>query len=361
MIVLDVRARVGEFKLEVSTQIPLEGITGILGPSGSGKTTLLRVLAGFEQAEGRIIVGDDVWLDTKTKTYVAPHKRSVGYIFQEARLFDHLSVAGNLDYAFSRTLAKTRKVVTADVVDTFDLGPLLNRRPLELSGGEKQRVALARTLLTNPRFLMLDEPLSALDEKRKADILPYIDTTASQFGLPVFYISHAVGEVARVAERILAISNGRIQAMGPTAEILERLDLAEVTGRFEAGSIVEAVVVEHVTHHRLTHLTIDGQMLTMPMEPELGLGDHIRVRVRARDVALALKRPESISIRNVLAATVIDLFHVPDSPYVEALVEFQHQRLRARITLASVEDLSLNVGTNVFVLIKSVTFDASPT
>ncbi|GIS69503.1 MAG: hypothetical protein CM1200mP9_03240 [Gammaproteobacteria bacterium] len=154
-----------------------------MGPSGSGKTTLLRVLAGFEQAEGRIIVGDDVWLDTKTKTYVAPHKRSVGYIFQEARLFDHLSVAGNLDYAFSRTLAKTRKVVTADVVDTFDLGPLLNRRPLELSGGEKQRVALARTLLTNPRFLMLDEPLSALDEKRKADILPYIDTTASQFGL----------------------------------------------------------------------------------------------------------------------------------------------------------------------------------
>ena len=183
---------------------------------------------------------------------------------------------------------------------------------------------------------------------------------ASQFGLPAFYISHAVGEVARVAERILAISHGRIQAMGPTAEILERLDLAEVTGRFEAGSIVEAIVVDHVTHHRLTHLTIDGQILTMPMEPELAPGDDIRVRVRARDVALALKRPESISIRNVLAASIIDLFHVPDSPYVEALVEFQHQRLRARITLASVEDLSLNVGTNVFVLIKSVTFDASP-
>ena len=360
MIVVDVRACVGEFKLELATQIPLEGITGILGPSGSGKTTLLRVLAGFERAEGRIIVGEDVWLDTKAKTCVPPHKRSVGYIFQDARLFDHLSVAGNLEYAFSRSLTKTRKIVTDDVVDAFDLSPLLNRRPLELSGGEKQRVALARTLLTNPRFLMLDEPLSALDEKRRADILPYIDTTASQFNLPAFYISHAVGEVARVAERILAISHGRIQAMGPTAEILERLDLAEVTGRFEAGSIVEAIVVDHVTHHRLTHLTIDGQILTMPMEPELAPGDHIRVRVRARDVALALKRPESISIRNVLAATVIDLFHVPDSPYVEALVEFQHQRLRARITLASVEDLSLNVGTSVFVLIKSVTFDASP-
>jgi len=236
------------------------------------------------------------------------------------------------------------------VVDAFDLSPLLKRPPAELSGGEKQRVALARTLLTNPRFLVLDEPLSALDEQM-----------ASQFQVPALYVSHAVGEVAHIAHRILALSNGRVQANGPTNEILERLDLLDVTGRFEAGSVVEATVIEHVEHHRLTRLTIDGQTLTMPMEPGVAPGDQIRLRVRARDVALALKRPEAISIRNILAATIVDLFHGPGSPYVEALVEFQKQRLRARITLASVEDLSLAVGMRVFVLIKSVTFESSLT
>ncbi len=361
MLVLDVRASLGDFELEVATSIPLEGITGILGPSGSGKTTLLRVLAGFEKAEGHIFVDDEIWLDTKSKTDVAPHSRSLGYMFQDARLFDHLSVAGNLKYATSRSLSQTKQIVVDDVIDAFDLSQLLKRRPTELSGGEKQRVALARTLLTNPRFLMLDEPLSALDEKRRSDILPYIDKMASQFRVPALYISHAVGEVAHIAGRILAISNGRVQAIGPTSEILERLDLLNVTGRFEAGSVVEAIVIDHVARHRLTHLTIDGQTLTMPMEAGVAPGDHVRVRVRARDVALALIRPESISIRNVLAATIVDLFHVPESPYVEALVEFQQQRLRARITLAAVEDLSLAVGMHVFVLIKSVTFDSSPT
>lgn len=360
MLVLDVRTSLGDFDLDIDTTIPLEGITGILGPSGSGKTTLLRVLAGFERAEGCIVVGDEVWLDTKSGTDVAPHRRSLGYMFQDARLFDHLSVAGNLDYAATRTLSRTRRIVVDDVVAAFDLSHLLKRRPPELSGGEIQRIALARTLLTNPRFLMLDEPLSALDERRRADILPYINTMASQFQVPALYISHAVGEVAHIADRILAISNGRVQALGPTNEILERLDLLDVTGRFEAGSVVVAVVVEHVVRHRLTHLTIDDQTLTMPMEPGVSPGDQIRVRVRARDVALALKRPEFISIRNVLAATIVDLFHTPESPYVEALVEFQQQRLRARITLASVEDLSLAVGSEVFVLIKSVTFDPSP-
>ena len=361
MLVVDVRASLGDFELEVATSIPLEGITGILGPSGCGKTTLLRVLAGFERAEGHIVVDDEVWLDSTSKTDVAPHSRSLGYMFQDTRLFDHLSVAGNLKYATSRTLSQMKQIVVDDVIDAFDLSGLLQRRPNELSGGEKQRVALARTLLTNPLFLMLDEPLSALDEKRRSDILPYIDKMASQFRVPALYISHAVGEVAHIAERILAISNGRVQAIGPTSEILERLDLLNVTGRFEAGSVVEAIVIDHVARHRLSRLTIDGQTLTMPMEAGVAPGDQIRVRVRARDVALALKRPESISIRNVLDATIVDLFHVPESPYVEALVEFKQQRLRARITRASVEDLSLAVGTHVYVLIKSVTFDSSST
>ena len=359
MLAIDICTSLGEFELEVTTKIPLDGITGILGPSGSGKTTLLRVLAGFEPAEGRIIVDDEVWLDTKSKTDIAPHRRSLGYMFQDTRLFEHLSVAGNLEYATSRTLSEIKQIVVDDVVDAFDLSPLLKRRPAELSGGEKQRVALARTLLTNPRFLVLDEPLSALDEQRRSDILPYIDTMASQFQVPALYVSHAVGEVAHIARRILALSNGRVQANGPTNEILERLDLLDVTGRFEAGSVVEATVIDHVERHRLTRLIIDGQTLTMPMEPGLAPGDQIRLRVRARDVALALIRPESISIRNILDATIVDLFHGPGSPYVEALVEFQKQRLRARITLASVEDLSLAVGMHVFVLIKSVTFESS--
>ena len=199
----------------------------------------------------------------------------------------------------------------------WDLAPLLSRRVAELSGGERQRVALARSLLTNASLLLLDEPMSALDAERKADILSYLESLS----VPMLYVSHAVDEVALLAERTLVLADGRVRAFGATREILERLDIQSITGRFEAGTLVRARVMEHDPQYQLTILEVGGQRIVLPMSTRLAAGDFARVRVRARDVALATSRPRDLSIRNILSGTLIDLVRVEDSPFAEALVE----------------------------------------
>ena len=385
-----VRASFAGFDLQVDQAIPAVGVTAVFGPSGSGKTTLLRALLGFEAgARGRIALGGDVWLDSEAGMAVPPHRRPVGCTFQDGRLFPHLDVAGNLRYADRRSRSGrtgsgpaaesarvrerrggagarqpgpgrdpgARAIAFGDVVDALDLAPLLDRRPHTLSGGERQRAALGRALLSRPRLLLLDEPLSALDRRRKAEIMPYLLALHPRFGIPTLYVSHAVDEVALLADRVLVLADGRVQAFGGTVEVLEQLDLAPLTERFQAATVLEARVSAQDDEYRLTWLDLDGQRLSVPRIEHLVPGEAARLLVRARDVSLATERPSPTSIRNVLSGVLVALDQDEASAFAEATVDLGSHRLRARITRASAADLGLAVGSPVFALLKSVSLD----
>jgi len=356
-LTVDARVAFGSFELRLSDRFALEGITALFGPSGCGKSTLLRIIAGLERkARGQIRFDGETWLDDETRTFVPPHKRGVGYMFQDARLFPHLSVEGNLRYAARRSAGVTSLIDFASVVGALDLANLLPRRPTSLSGGERQRVAIGRTLLTRPRLLLMDEPLAALDMQRKAEILPYIERLPEAFGVPVIYVTHAIDEVARLAQKMIVLTAGRKVADGPVTEILERLDLQPVTGRFEAGVVLNARVVAHDAAFQLTRLDHHGQSIDMPMV-DMSIGTEVRLRVRARDVSLATERPKSISVRNILAGRIVQIEQEAETAFAETLVDIGGARLRARITRAAVAELGLAPGTPVFALVKSIAFD----
>jgi molybdate transport system ATP-binding protein len=344
------------FALQVAHVFDGQGITAIFGPSGCGKSTLLRVIAGFERgAKGRVAYGAELW--QQGHRFVPPHLRGVGHVFQDARLFPHLNVRGNLDYAHRRAGGEPARYSFDDVVQVLDLAPLFARTTADLSGGERQRVAIGRTLLARPRLLLMDEPLAALDTRRKAEILPYIARLPAAFGLPVLYVTHALEEVTQICDRIVALAAGRVVASGGVVETLQRLDLGDVQGQFEAG----AVLTGHVgAQDRALHLTrVDlggGRVLEVP---EIGLapGAEVRLRVRARDVSLALARVEGLSIRNQLPAQVRAILPEAETAFAEVLLDLGPQQLRARVTRAAVLALALVEGQDVVALVKSVAFD----
>ncbi|MDH3627323.1 MAG: molybdenum ABC transporter ATP-binding protein [Acidobacteriota bacterium] len=358
LLQLACRATFPGFDLDVDERWTMDGVTCLFGPSGSGKTTLLRVLAGFETpAGGRIQFGDQVWFDHDHGANTPPWKRPVGLLFQDARLFAHLSVAGNLKYAARRHRSTTRPIAADDVIDALDLSKLMDRSVTGLSGGEKQRVALARTLLTCPNLLLLDEPLTALDQEHKVELLSYLEEIPRRFGIATIVVSHSIDEVVRLASQVVVVAGGRVHAAGPTAEIVERIDLQAITGRFEAGSVVEARVTGFDKRLVLTRLDLNGASLVMPAVERLEPGQHVRLRIRARDVAVATRRPEGLSIRNVLSATVAEIVPESDTAFAEVFLQLSGGRIRARLTRSAVEDLELDVGMSVFALIKSVSFD----
>lgn len=351
----DIRVAFPDFALEVSHVFPGHGITALFGPSGCGKSTLLRIIAGFERgASGHVAFGDEVWLGHRS--FLAPHRRGVGYVFQDARLFSHLTVRGNLDYAHKRSADHPARYRFDDVVEVLDLAPLLGRRVPQLSGGEKQRVAIGRTLLARPRLLLMDEPLAALDTRRKGEILPYIRRLPNAFGVPVIYVTHALEEVTQLCDRIVALSEGRIAATGGVAETLERLDLTGVQGRFEAGTVLSGHIVAQDKTLYLSRVDLGGVHIEVP-QIGLAVGDKVRLRVRARDVSLALTRPEGISIRNALDARLLRIESEPATAFAEVLLEVAGQHLRARVTRAAIEDLGLSEGQSLQALVKAVSFD----
>ena len=390
-LAIDIRLARGDFSLRFDAEVQLEGITAVFGPSGAGKTTLLRVIAGLEKgAVGRVALGSDLWQDTDGNVMVPAHARHLGYVFQDARLFPHLSVEGNLLFAAERARRRNgasrgarrnygagaglrkaggaggREVGAREsnapaasetsisaVVQALDLKKLLERKPDTLSGGEIQRVAMGRALLTAPRVMLLDEPLSALDLRRKAEIIPYVERLAGDFGVPVLYVTHNVDEVARLASSMVLLAEGRLAAMGGVAETLERVDLWPITGRLEAGSVLEAIAGE--TREGMTSLDVAGEMLRVPAIG-VGVGAKVHLRVQARDVAVACERPERLSIRNVLPATLVSI-QFGEAPFVELLLDVHGQHLRSRVTREAVEDLGLRAGQPVFALIKSVAFE----
>jgi molybdate transport system ATP-binding protein len=357
------------FALAVDETLELAGITAVMGASGSGKSTLLRALAGLERpARARIALDGEMLHDSAAGLNLPPHRRGIGYVFQDARLFAHRSVAGNLRYAQARARPANGSAPAPgwdEVVAALDLSPLLERRTQGLSGGERQRVAIARALLANPRLLLLDEPLSALDAQRRAELLPYIARLPTVFGIPALYVSHAVEEVAQLAGEVLILAAGRVTARGEVHAVLQRPEAAAVSGRFEAGALLDATVVRQLPEYALTELDLAGQRLVLP-HIEAAPGTRLRLHVRARDVALALHRVDAISIRNQLQGRVLRIDAEAAGAHAEVLLDLAAPsaapaHLRARITREAAAALGLAAGQAVWALVKGVSFDRRET
>jgi molybdate transport system ATP-binding protein len=352
---VDVAGRVGSFGLAVRF-VGDGGVTALFGQSGAGKTTVVNMIGGLVRPRrGRIVVGDQVVFDSARGIDVPAHRRRLGHVFQEGRLFPHLSVRHNLLYGrwFAKTAADPGRF--EEIVELLGIAHLLGRRPRSLSGGEKQRVAIGRALLSEPAALVMDEPLASLDAPRKAEILPYLERLRRQARLPIVYVSHSIDEVARLASTMVLLSEGRVAAVGPVADVMTRLDLRPMTGRFEAGVVLEATVQRHDEAYQLTMVALGDQTLSVP-HVEAQPGARVRLRIRARDVALATHPPAGISIQNVLRGTVVELRR-EEGPFAEVNVDVGGARLTARLTRRAADDLGLAPGRPVFALVKTIALD----
>lgn len=340
----------GDFVLDVNLRLPSKGITAIFGPSGCGKTTLLRAIAGLEPCkEGFLTVGDSVWQQGRRR--VPTHRRPLGYVFQEASLFAHLSVQGNLEYGLKRVPSQERKIALNQAVELLGIGPLLQRRADQLSGGERQRVAIARALAVSPQVLLMDEPLSALDLHRKQEIMPYLESLHDELDIPVLYVTHSPDEVARLADQMVLLDAGRVTATGDTTEILTRLDLP-LAHDDEAGALITAQVTAHDDHYQLTYLDFTGGRFTIPRKP-LQIGQTVRLRVAARDISLTLQQQSGTSILNVFPATIEQIIPEGDSQVMVRLLAGDTPIL-SRVTRKSAALLELQSGKSVYAQVKSV-------
>ena len=348
----------GAFSLDVDLDLPGRGITALFGPSGSGKSTVLRCVAGLEAAAcGVLRVQGETWLDSDERTgrarvFVAPHRRAVGYVFQDAKLFTHLTVEDNLNFGLRRVPPEQRRVTLDEACTLLGIARLRSRWPHELSGGEQQRVGLARALLTSPKLLLLDEPMAALDHGLKKEILPYLDTLHARLDIPMLYVSHAPDEVARLADHLVILAHGQAIAQGPLASTMARLDLPTRLGE-DAGVVLSGRLVERDEQWQLARVQCAGGSVWV-RDTGVAIGCEARVRVLARDVSLALHPSAGSSIVNVLPA-VIDAFGEDEHPSLQLVsLQAQGEPLLARITRRSAQTLGLAIGMPVFAQIKAV-------
>lgn len=354
-LAIDINHQLGTFLLDAQLETG-RGLIALFGQSGSGKTSIINVVAGLiRPSRGRVAIDGTVLVDTECGIFVPPHRRRVGCVFQEGRLFPHLTVRGNLLYGRWFSPGAKRSDELDRVVDLLGISGLLDRRPGLLSGGEKQRVAIGRALLARPRTLLMDEPLASLDEARKAEILPYIERLRDQSNVPIVYVSHSIAEVARLATTVVLLSDGRVAAVGPTSEIMQRLDLFALTDSAEAGSIIEATVHRHDETYGLTELASRAGRWKLH-RIDMPVGARLRLRVRARDVILAKSAPTNVSALNVLPGLIIDIA-AQDGAIVVVRVDCSGEPLIARLTRYSVERLGISPGMPVFALVKSVALD----
>lgn len=352
MIEVDVRRRLGDVFIQAAFTSPPGGITALFGRSGAGKTALVNLLAGLDRPdEGRIAVEGSVLFDSEAGIDLPPEKRRLGYVFQEGRLFPHMSVRRNLTYGMK---GETGNVDFDHVVELLDLARLLARGPRDLSGGEKQRVAIGRALLASPRLLLMDEPLASLDMARKAEILPFIERLRDEFAIPIVYVSHAMEEIVRLADTLVIMSDGKVAAVGPVEELMSRLDLRPLTGRYEAGAVLTVTVEGHDVKRAITRLRFDDVTLLVPYA-DIPVGEELRIRIRARDVSLSLGEPRDISILNVFPGRVVEISDRKDGQ-VDVIVD-AGARIWARITRLAAGRLALEPGTQVHALVKAVAID----
>lgn len=344
--------RRSEFSLDVDLQIPMRGITGIFGESGSGKTTLLRCIAGLEKpATGRLAINGDVWQDTAQNMSRPIHQRQIGYVFQEPRLFGHLNVRNNLEYGRRRRRDSRGGVDFAQIVGLLGLERQLDRAPGELSGGEAQRVSIARALLRAPRLMLMDEPLAALDRARKDEILPFLDRLHAELSLPILYVSHSIEEVCRLCDHLVIIDQGRVLADGELQSVLVDLDLPLLAGE-EAGSVIAGTVDTYDATYDLTRLKFSGGTLLIPGR----FGDKhtaLRLRIRANDVSLCRNRPNDTTILNIIPV-IVDQIRFGQGPYALVRLRTGHDLLTARLTRRSCDEMRLKPGEQLLAQIKSV-------
>jgi molybdate transport system ATP-binding protein len=344
------------FTLDVAFALPKAGVTALFGASGAGKTTIVSAIAGtFRPQHGRIVISGRTVLDTSASIFVPPQQRRAGMVFQDARLFPHMSVRDNLLFGWRRAAKRVDGAAIDRIVALLGLERLLERRPRMLSGGEKSRVALGRALLSSPEILLLDEPLAALDAQRRAEILPYLERLRDEGGLPMLYVSHALDEVARLADDIVVIKEGRTVHSGSVFDLLTDLELPVLAGAPPVGAVIVATV-DKPRDDGLTALAFDGGTLLVS-QLSAPTGTRLRVRVRAEEIMLALEEPRGISANNILACRVVALAETGSQADIQ--LTCGATRLVARITHASARRLELAPGKAVFAVVKSVTVDAA--
>jgi molybdate transport system ATP-binding protein len=356
MLDVAIRKTLGSFRLDAAFRADEHGLTALFGQSGSGKTSIVAAIAGLLRPDqGRIVAGGEVLYDSGSGIDVPAERRRVGYVFQDARLFPHLTVQDNLRYGWKRTPRTDRPIAFDAVVDLLGVAGLLDRRPARLSGGEKQRVAIGRALLAQPRVLLMDEPLASLDAARKEEILPYVERLRDELRILIVYVSHALEEVVRLANTIVLVDGGRVAAQGTPESLSGRLDLRPLLGRFEAGAILDARVAGHDDERLITRLELGDQMLILP-PLDAAPGRRLRIRIRARDVILAVERPTGLSAQNVLAGRIVEIAQEA-GPYAEVKVDLGAGVIVARITRDSINRLAFVPGQPVYAVVKSVAID----
>lgn len=349
MITVDIEKRLGDFHLAAAFDAGA-GVTALFGPSGSGKSTIVKAIAGLVTPDrGRIAIDGEILFDGRIN--VPAHKRRAGVVFQDGRLFPHLTVRDNLMFGFRRANAE-RRIGFDDVVDVLGISGLLTRRPATMSGGERQRVAVGRALLSQPRLLLMDEPLASLDQDRKREVLPFLTTLNARFAIPILYVTHDAGEVLELARDVVLMAGGKAVVQGSLAEVTSRLDLPREAETLGLGAVLPGVVAGHAPARGLTTVSTAAGPWTLSLM-DRPIGSPVAIRIAARDVALALTAPQNISVQNVLAVTVEEVRRMPGH-IVRLALKAGDARLLAEITEDARSRLALEPGAQAFALIKSV-------
>ena len=355
MLSVNITKAFGSFRLETQFEVEEGSITAIFGKSGAGKTSTINAIAGLTRPDvGVIQIGNTTLFDQNLRINLPIYKRQIGYVFQDDRLFPHMTVRNNLIYGTPKTRDVANSLNLTDITGLLELAPLLERRPRTLSGGEKQRVAIGRALLSNPKLLLMDEPLASIDVQHRFEILPFIQRVREKTGITIIYVTHALEEVIFIADQIILLSEGQVTAQGTVEEIMSRLDLHPMTSRFDAGAVISATYSGYDREFDLGELSFDGGTLRIAgLNAEIGI--HLRAHIRARDVSLMLDKPKDTSVLNVFKGELIEIRH-EEGPQLDLLINIGTP-LIARITRKSLNDLNLDIGSKVYAMIKAVAID----